>query len=228
MGSGAGLGVNRQDLYRLHIARARDARAVVSFQGSPPGGAFVARWLADGRRMWVTYVAPVEGEAAEPGSAVLQRRGLAAVRLDLPTGVHRFQALLEPQGAGTWEAFPSGPIAVEQRRRHIRVAVEWPLWFGPPGAERSWQGVARDLSVGGIGFEASVPPPAGRPVVLLVEGEPGRRLGPLPARVVRTLATGTGYRCGAEFLNLGEATRQELTRLVLELYDTARERQAQA
>ncbi len=199
----------RKDLYRRHIEGAHGAGAhvIVPHPAAAAAAVHAGRWLVERGRFFVEL-----GDA--PLSAMA---GTAQVEIELPTGVHRFQAWLRPGVAGRCEVFPGDAIDVEQRREAVRRCLDLPLRFGPPDGERPLGAMACDLSRTGIGFHCDYPLDVGTVLDLQFTQAPADALGVLRVEVVRRIAQPPGWFYGGRFRSVPPASHGRLIALLADI-----------
>ncbi len=197
----------RKDLYRKHIEAGHGAHVSVHLSAAAAAAVHVGRWLVERGRFFVDLSDVPESVTA----------GSAQVEVELPTGVHRFQAWLRPGLAGRYEVFPGDAIDVEQRREAVRRPLDLPLRFGPPGGQRPLEAVACDLSRTGIGFQCAYPLDVGTRLDLHFLQAPAAALGVLRVEVVRRHAESSGWSYGGRFLGLASASHARLIALLAQM-----------
>ncbi|MBK8213850.1 MAG: PilZ domain-containing protein [Myxococcales bacterium] len=98
---------------------------------------------------------------------------------------------------------------VVEQRRHNRAELDVPLTFVVKGKTESYDGRARDVSVGGMFIETTTPAPFGSEVVISVRLPGGGEMSQLPARV----RWGRGGGMGVQFGLLGAKETHLITEL---------------
>lgn len=193
----------RKDLYRKHIEGGHGAHVSVQRLSA----VYAGRWLVERGRFFV--------ELGDVPASVTT--GAARVEIELPTGVHRFQAWLRPGLAGRYEVFPGDAIDVEQRREAVRRCLDLPLRFGPPDGERPLGATVCDVSRTGIGFHCAYPLDVGTVLDMEFTQAPADVLGVLRLEVVRRHADPPGWFYGGRFRALAPATHGRLIALLAEV-----------
>lgn len=84
-----------------------------------------------------------------------------------------------------------------ETRAHPREALRCPVKFEVVGAELIVEGVARDVSLGGMFVETDAPLPYGTDVVIFMPVESEKRVLRMPARVRWRREGGMGLQFGA-------------------------------
>ena len=182
----AGHDFGRRDVLRGRLDGASGATVAVEIGGALPRS---GRWTVRGER----YVVEWDTPAPVPP-------GMGRVRVNLPTGVHRFGAWICPLGDSSAEVLPHVLVDVQERRGAVRVPVDLPGRLSAPGG--AWMAAVRvrDLSVTGAGLGGDPRLSPGMPCALRVDGELGARLGALPGELVWCQpAQPEGFRYGMRF-----------------------------
>jgi type IV pilus assembly protein PilZ len=85
---------------------------------------------------------------------------------------------------------------VEDQRRFERAVLDVPLTFSLKGKSESFEGRARDVSVGGMFIESPTPAPFGAEIVVSVRLPGSGEIMHLPSRVRWGRGTGMGVQFG--------------------------------
>jgi len=182
--------MQRQEILRQRMRAGGGARVVIEHGG---GAHRIGRWSASGDRYFVEL---------EPGETMPP--GLARLRLDLPSGVHHFQAWVHPAPGRRYQVLPHQSVDIEDRRQGIRLLVDLPGALGRAEAALDTPVRVRDLSANGVGFQCAADLPVGDRHFLRVEGEAGTRLGILAGTIVRVVPAEAARRYGFQLERTAE------------------------